>query len=77
MAGNIGLPIMAQRSAEPNDAGPGVYVLELSSYQIDLTRSLACEAAALLNITPDHLDRYEGFDRLRVFQEPPVRDAGQ
>jgi len=58
MGGNIGLPILGQ---EPLPAG-GVYVLELSSYQIDLTRSLDCEAAALLNITPDHLDRYDGFD---------------
>ena len=57
MGGNIGLPILGQR---PLPAG-GVYVLELSSYQIDLTSSLACEAAALLNITPDHLDRYESF----------------
>jgi UDP-N-acetylmuramoylalanine--D-glutamate ligase len=57
MAGNIGLPILGQ---EPLVAG-GVYVLELSSYQIDLTHSLECEAAALLNITPDHLDRYDGF----------------
>lgn len=62
MAGNIGLPILAQEPLEPNDTGAGVYVLELSSYQIDLTRSLACEAAALLNITPDHLDRYDSFD---------------
>ncbi len=58
MGGNIGLPILAQ---EPLPEG-GAYVLELSSYQIDLTRSLACEAAALLNITPDHLDRYDGFE---------------
>ncbi len=58
MGGNIGLPILAQ---DPLPAG-GVYVLELSSYQIDLTFSLACDAAALLNITPDHLDRYDGFD---------------
>lgn len=57
MGGNIGLPILGQ---EPLEEG-GVYVLELSSYQIDLTRSLACEAAALINITPDHLDRYSGF----------------
>ncbi len=62
MAGNIGLPIMGEDPLEPNEVGPGVYVLELSSYQIDLTRSLACEAAALLNITPDHLDRYDSFD---------------
>ena len=57
LGGNIGLPILGQ---DPLEEG-GVYVLELSSYQIDLTRSLACEAAALINITPDHLDRYEGF----------------
>ncbi len=62
MAGNIGLSIMGREPLEPNQAGTGVYVLELSSYQIDLTRSLACEAAALLNITPDHLDRYDSFD---------------
>ncbi|MDB5725386.1 MAG: UDP-N-acetylmuramoylalanine--D-glutamate ligase [Novosphingobium sp.] len=57
MGGNIGLPILSQK---PLDAG-GVYVLELSSYQIDLTQSLQCEVAALLNVTPDHLDRYEDF----------------
>jgi UDP-N-acetylmuramoylalanine--D-glutamate ligase len=58
MGGNIGLPIL---SRDPLPAG-GVYVLELSSYQIDLTFTLDCDVAVLLNITPDHLDRYEGFD---------------
>ena len=58
MGGNIGLPVLGQT---PLAAG-GVYVLELSSYQLDLTQSLACEVAALLNITPDHLDRYDGFE---------------
>ncbi|GAA3249430.1 UDP-N-acetylmuramoyl-L-alanine--D-glutamate ligase [Sphingomonas yabuuchiae] len=57
MGGNIGLPILGQ---EPLPEG-GVYVLELSSYQIDLTQSLDCDVAVLLNITPDHLDRYDGF----------------
>ncbi len=55
--GNIGLPILGR---DPLPAG-GVYVLELSSYQIDLTFSLDCDVAVLLNITPDHLDRYDGF----------------
>jgi UDP-N-acetylmuramoylalanine--D-glutamate ligase len=58
MGGNIGLPILEQ---QPLPAG-GVYVLELSSYQIDLTSTLDCDVAVLLNITPDHLDRYDGFD---------------
>lgn len=58
MGGNIGLPILAQ---EPLPEG-GVYVLELSSFQIDLTQTLDCDVAVLLNVTPDHLDRYDGFD---------------
>jgi UDP-N-acetylmuramoylalanine--D-glutamate ligase len=58
MGGNIGLPILAQ---DPLPEG-GVYVLELSSYQIDLTFGLDCDVAVLLNVTPDHLDRYDGFE---------------
>jgi UDP-N-acetylmuramoylalanine--D-glutamate ligase len=58
IGGNIGIPILSQ---DPLPAG-GVYVLELSSYQIDLTYGLDCDVAALLNITPDHLDRYDGFE---------------
>lgn len=57
LGGNIGLPILSQ---EPLPEG-GVYVLELSSFQIDLTHSLACDVAVLTNITPDHLDRYDSF----------------
>jgi UDP-N-acetylmuramoylalanine--D-glutamate ligase len=69
MGGNIGLPILEQ---DPLPEG-GVYVLELSSYQIDLTYSLDCDVAVLLNITPDHLDRYESFEdyqasKLRLFE---------
>jgi UDP-N-acetylmuramoylalanine--D-glutamate ligase len=69
MGGNIGLPILAQ---DPLSEG-GVYVLELSSYQIDLTQSLDCDVAVLLNITPDHLDRYESFQayaasKMRLFE---------
>ncbi len=73
MSGNIGVPILS------GDALPegGVYVLELSSYQIDLTATLDCEVAVLLNVTPDHLDRYDGFDayaaskaRLFAMQSP-------
>lgn len=56
--GNIGLPILG----EDRLPSGGVYVLELSSYQIDLSHTLECDVAALLNVTPDHLDRYEGFE---------------
>jgi UDP-N-acetylmuramoylalanine--D-glutamate ligase len=77
MGGNIGLPVLGQA---PLAAG-GVYVLELSSYQIDLTHSLDCDVAVLLNITPDHLDRYDGFEgyaasKARLFEmQSPERPA--
>jgi UDP-N-acetylmuramoylalanine--D-glutamate ligase len=69
MGGNIGLPILAQ---DPLPAG-GVYVLELSSYQLDLTYNLDCDVGVLTNITPDHLDRYDSFEayaasKLRLFE---------
>jgi UDP-N-acetylmuramoylalanine--D-glutamate ligase len=75
MGGNIGLPISAQ---EPLPAG-GVYVLELSSYQIDLTFSLDCDVAVLLNVTPDHLDRYESFEAYKSskFRLLEMQSAGQ
>ena len=73
MGGNIGLPILEQ---DPLPEG-GVYVLELSSYQIDLTYSLDCDVAVLLNVTPDHLDRYESFEayvaaKIRLFEMQKV-----
>ncbi len=77
MGGNIGLPILSQ---DPLPEG-GVYVLELSSYQIDLTQSLDCDVAVLLNITPDHLDRYDSFNayaasKARLFEmQAPKRIA--
>ena len=54
MAGNIGLPMLAQ---PPLPAG-GVWVLELSSYQLEITHSLACDVAICTNLTPDHLERH-------------------
>lgn len=58
--GNIGTPVLG---LEPLPTG-GIYVFEMSSYQIDLCHDFAAEIAILLNITPDHLDRHgdmEGY----------------
>ena len=52
-AGNIGLPIL---DALQSDAE--VFVLELSSFQLDTTHSLQSKAACILNVTEDHMDRY-------------------
>lgn len=57
VGGNIGEAILAQDPPRPGMT----YVLELSSYQIDLTASLACDVAVLLNISPDHIDRHGDF----------------
>ncbi len=79
LGGNIGEPILAQEPLAPCEDARCVYVLELSSYQIDLTHSLDCDAAALTNITPDHLDRYDGFDgyaasKARLFEMQSARN---
>ena len=63
VAGNIGLPILQALSEV--DAGsrrrPDVFVLELSSFQLESTRSLNPDAAVVLNLSEDHLDRYPGM----------------
>ena len=58
--GNIGVPVLHLPMPEvtPEADGQTVYVLELSSYQLDLNRQLVCDMGVLLNITPDHLDRH-------------------
>ena len=58
VGGNIGVGVLGLEDMH----GGAVYVLELSSYQLDLTSSLKADAAVLLNISPDHLDRHGGMD---------------
>jgi len=54
VGGNIGVPALGLL----RDPAPRVYVLELSSFQLETTYSLNARAATVLNITPDHMDRY-------------------
>jgi UDP-N-acetylmuramoylalanine--D-glutamate ligase len=54
VAGNIGLPVLDTLSMET----PDVYVLELSSFQLETTSNLFVDAATMLNLTEDHMDRY-------------------
>ena len=59
MGGNLGEPALDLLSAAESDAKKTeLYVLELSSYQLESTVSLDLKAAAVLNVTPDHMDRY-------------------
>lgn len=62
VAGNIGLPVLeALAQWQAKGALPDVFVLELSSFQIETTYSLQADAATVLNVTEDHLDRYSGM----------------
>lgn len=64
VAGNIApcaLDVMAQRLR--SDRLPDVWALELSSFQLETTTTLACDAAAILNLTEDHLDWHDSMER--------------
>ncbi len=58
LAGNVGYSFAKQVAEQNHD----YYVLELSSYQLDGMHTVALDYAVLLNISPDHLDRYESYD---------------
>lgn len=58
IGGNLGIPAL-----ELDPMGKdGTYVLEMSSYQLELTKSITFDIAVLLNISPDHLDRHGGMN---------------
>ncbi len=57
LGGNIGTPVL---DLDPMGAA-GVYVLELSSFQLDLIRTLVSDVAVLLNVSPDHIERHGDF----------------
>ena len=59
VAGNIGLPVL---DLLDNGIQYDLWVLELSSFQLDLTYSLAPVIATILNVTPDHLDRHHTLE---------------
>jgi len=58
IGGNIGVGVLGLEDMH----GGAVYVLELSSYQLDLTSSLHADVTIILNLSPDHLDRHGGME---------------
>jgi len=58
IGGNIGLGVLGLDDMH----GGAVYVLEVSSYQLDLTSSLKADVSVLLNVSPDHLERHGGME---------------
>ncbi|MAD47003.1 MAG: UDP-N-acetylmuramoyl-L-alanine--D-glutamate ligase [Oceanospirillaceae bacterium] len=66
VGGNIGVPALDLPQAD-------IYVLELSSFQLETTRALGAQAAVILNLSEDHMDRYQGMNdyltaKQRIFQ---------
>ncbi len=57
LGGNIGVPVLKL------DREADIYVIELSSYQLELLQDFRANVAVLLNITPDHLDRYGSMEK--------------
>jgi UDP-N-acetylmuramoylalanine--D-glutamate ligase len=73
LGGNIGRSVLDL----PDFSSGATYVLELSTFQIELTPGLSANGAALLNITPDHLDRHGTLEayaaiKARIFDELPA-----
>ncbi len=72
LCGNIGRPVLdALFDGEAADC----YVIELSSYQLELCPSLYPRVAAVLNVTPDHLDRYDDFAAYAAAKANLVRQS--
>ncbi len=75
VGGNLGTPL----SDAAEGPRPGAYVVELSSYQLEGLQTLRVNAAAVLNLTPDHLDRYASLPayaeaKARIFQSQGPED---
>ncbi|MEO1475037.1 MAG: UDP-N-acetylmuramoyl-L-alanine--D-glutamate ligase [Pseudomonadota bacterium] len=75
VGGNIGTGVLDMAPLHAN----AIYVLELSSYQLDLVKSLHCDIGVFLNFSPDHLDRHGGLQgyldaKKRIFQNQGPND---
>ena len=73
VGGNLGTPALDLLEG----AEPELYVLELSSFQLEITDHLRCAAAAVLNLSPDHMDRYKDMQeyaaaKARIFRHSRV-----
>jgi len=77
VAGNIGTPLAAHALDFPGD---GIVVCEVSSFQLETTETFQPRVAAVLNVTPDHLDRHRTFEayldaKARIFANQTAADC--
>ncbi len=73
VGGNLGQAVLTLPPLGPD----GIYVLELSSYQLDITPTPVSDIAVLLNITPDHLDRHGGMEGYIASKRLIMRPKGK
>ena len=76
--GNVGVPVLDCLATAETFGHPDVYVVELSSYQLETTSSLVLDAGVVLNVTQDHLDRYDSMQgyaaaKARIFAQCGTR----
>lgn len=77
MGGNIGVPVLALENFAQNGKHARAYVLEVSSYQIDLAPSLKPTVGILLNVSEDHLDRHGTIENYAAIKTLLVAGAEQ
>ncbi|MBZ0072668.1 MAG: UDP-N-acetylmuramoyl-L-alanine--D-glutamate ligase [Gammaproteobacteria bacterium] len=73
VGGNLGTPALDLLAADGVE--PDLYVLELSSFQLESTYTLAAQAAVVLNVSPDHMDRYRNLDEYAKAKQHIYRNA--
>ncbi len=78
VGGNLGRPMIEALSTDAAARG-GIVVVELSSFQLERVSEMKAHVAVLLNVTPDHLDRYPSFDayakaKARIFERQQAED---
>lgn len=72
VGGNLGTPALDLLSDEIE-----LYVMELSSFQLETTNQLGAEVATVLNVSEDHMDRYSGLPAYHLGQAPIFQGARQ
>jgi len=78
IGGNLGRPMIEAAGTDAGAQG-GLVIVELSSFQLERVSQMKAHVAVLLNITPDHLDRYRSFEayaaaKARIFERQDAED---
>ncbi len=69
VGGNLGTPALDLLRQSASEGAPELYVLELSSFQLETTHSLNCRAATVLNLSSDHLDRHADMNEYAAIKQ--------